>query len=160
MAFVVEHFCELPPKDLVIFEHAGQGKLACGDELDIHIRMAGPARVRVVHLDACSLTLATLEGHPEAGRITFGAYRHESGGVIFHIRSRARASTARNYLGFLFGGDPMQTSAWTDFVNHVALSCGAGVQGEIHGDTRHLEVSSIRSEDEQIDRPTFTARAD
>ena len=57
-----------------------------------------------------------LTGHPEAGRITFGAYRTVDGDVVFHIRSRACSSSLFNYLGFLVGGDPMQTATWTDFV--------------------------------------------
>ncbi len=161
MGIVARQFSELPPPELVVFERCGgPGTLELGDELDITIRMAGAARVRVVHQDVCSLTLATLIGHPEAGRITFGAYRAEDDRVIFHIRSRARASSQGNYLGFLFGGDPMQTSTWTDFVNNVALTCGAGVTSDVRAETRTLEDHEVLPGDEAMDCPTFTARAD
>lgn len=161
MGIVARQFSELPPPELVVFERCGgPGTLEPGDELDITIRMAGAARVRVVHKDACSITLATLIGHPEAGRITFGAYRRDDGQVIFHIRSRARASSPGNYLGFLFGGDPMQTSTWTDFVNSVALTCGTGVADEVRAETRTLEDHEVQPGDEAMDCPTFAARAD
>jgi hypothetical protein len=161
MTFVRDHFVELPPPSLVVFERCdGDGTLEPGDELDIRILLAGAARVRVVHLDACSVTLATMAGHPEAGRITFGAYRSDDGRVIFHIRSRARASTAANYVGFLFGGDPMQTSTWTDFVTNVALTRGVGVAGCVHADTIVIDPDAVEPGDEAMDAPTFIARAD
>ncbi len=158
---VARRFPQLSPSELVVFERCdGDGTLELGDELDITIRLAGAARVRVVHKDACSITLATLVGHPEAGRITFGAYRRPEGDVIFHIRSRARASSAVNYVAFLFGGDPMQTSTWTDFVGSVARSCGDGVVSHVQADTRELEPSELDPRDDTMDSPTFIARAD
>jgi hypothetical protein len=160
METVRRRFVELPPRDIVVFERDGDGELEVGDELDIRIRLAGDARVRVVHQDTCSTTFATLVGHPEAGRITFGAYRNDEGRVIFHIRSRARASTPMNYLGFLFGGDPMQTATWTDLVNSVALTCGNAVAGIVHSETRLIDATDLEPADETLDAPTFIARGD
>lgn len=165
LALVATRFPELPPADVVVFERdadgsPGDGALEIGDELNIQIRLAGPARVRVVHKSPCSITLATLEGHPEAGRITFGAYRNDAGDVVFHIRSRARSSSLFNYLGFLVGGDPMQTSTWTDFVNNVAVSCGERVRGEVRADTRVLSDDELEPGDQTMDGPTFIARGD
>ena len=162
ISLVADRFAEFPPVDTVRFRRSGQDetRLDVGDEFDIHIRMAGTCGVRVVHKDACSLTLGTLEGHPEAGRITFGAYRNDRGDVIFHIRSRARSRSLSHYLGFLTGGDPMQTTTWTDFVNTVALTCGSGVLGFIYADTRRFPPEACTAEDDAMDRPTFVAQAD
>jgi hypothetical protein len=158
---VAARFEEFPPADVVHFARGEETqKLAVGDELNIQIKLAGEARVRVVDRQACSLTLATLAGHPEAGRITFGAYRNDAGDVVFHIRSRARSSSLANYLGFLVGGDPMQTSTWTDFVNSVALTCGQAVRGEIHAESRIVPDEELQPADESMDSPTFIARAD
>ncbi len=152
-------FAEFPPEELVKFRRADgdtERSLEVGDELDITIRMAGECKVRVVARDAQSFTLATLPGHREAGRITFGAYRNDRNDVIFHIRSRARSSNQSNYLGFLAAGDPMQTCTWSDFVAAVALTFGAGVVGRVVLETEVL------SEDEtdpasQVE-PTFVAQ--
>jgi hypothetical protein len=114
----------------------------------------------VVHTCPCSITLATLEGHPEAGRITFGAYRDAHGRVVFHIRSRARSSSLFSYLGFLLGGNPMQTATWTDFVNNVATTCGNGVVGPVHATTRVLAPDEREPGDETMDCPTFVAEGD
>lgn len=158
IALVAETFEEFPPAALVQFARTCEPgrSLRVGDELDIDIRMAGKCAVRVVHADACSLTLATLEGHPEAGRITFGAYRHEGGDVVFHIRSRARSSNRAKYLGFLMMGEAMQTNTWLDFINAVANRVGKGVRGEIHARTAEIDDEPP----EAAAQPTFSARGD
>ncbi len=152
-----QRFCEFPPADLVSFERAAhsQQPLRVGDELEIVIRMAGKCRVRVTCCDEHSVTFSTLHGHPEAGRITFGSYRHESGAVIFHIRSRSRSGSAKFATGFLTIGEAMQTNTWVDFVRTVASTYGAGVLGEVHADT--VEVEPI-DDDRDDTRPTFSAR--
>lgn len=161
MDVVSRHFEDLAPPSLVRFRRTVPGEagrpLALGDEVEVEIRMAGRCGVRVVHMDDNSLTLATLTGHPEAGRITFGAYRHQRGDVIFHIRSRARAASQMKLAGFLFAGDPMQTNTWVGFVNRVAASVGEGVHGVIH-----VEKRSIPEErgDRSVDAPTFIAEGD
>jgi len=129
MALVRRHFSSLAPEELAAFRcpHAGR-ELCVGDEIDIHIRAAGECRVRVTHADAQSLTLGTLEGHPEAGRITFGAYRDESGELIFHIRSRARSDSLLRLLGFVMAGEAMQTNTWTDFISRVAVLAGGSAR--------------------------------
>jgi len=159
-ALVAERFPEFAPEDLVEFRRAaGETRpLAPGDVLDVRIRMAGWHRVVVVHRGPTSLTLMTLEGHPEAGRITFGAYRNDDGDVVFHIRSRARCASRRKYLGFLLGGNPMQTGTWAGFVSRVALAAGSGVAGAIHAMTHTAEEED---EDRGFSRaPTFIARSD
>jgi hypothetical protein len=154
---LAERFCELATDGLVRFcrtDHS-QRPLEVGDELMVRIRFAGTFGVRVIARDACSLTLATLEGHPEAGRITFGAYRHDSGGVIFHIRSRARSSTLTQRAGFLTLGESMQTNAWTDLVESVARWTGSGVVDLIYEETREVD-----DDDDDDDGPTFVTEAD
>lgn len=151
-----ERFAELAPPGLVRFAPSdGVARpLEVGDELDVRVRFAGTFGVRVVHADDHSLTLGTLRGHPESGRITFGAYRHESGGVIFHIRSRARASSTSRLAEWLAVGEPMQTSTWCDFVARVASLTGRGV-----ADFVYEETSECPDEVDE-ERPTFRAVGD
>jgi hypothetical protein len=151
-----EHFCEFPPAALVRFD-ASAG-FAIGAQLDIDILPAQRCAVRVIHADAQSFTLGTLEGHPEAGRITFGAYRNPNGQVIFHIRSRARSSSAPNRLGFLAIGDAMQTNTWTDFITNVAATVGSPIRDVIHAETQNVEP--VAEDDEPLNSPTFLAVGD
>lgn len=157
---VASRFPEFAPEELVVFEpeHERDRPLEPGDELRVNIRGAGTFRVRIIHRDRQSLTLATLPGHPEAGRITFGAYRNERGDVIFHIRSRARSGSRVKYLGFRTGGEAMQTNTWTDFVNAVALTVGEGIIGFLHAETTLMREAHESADD--IRGPTFLARGD
>jgi hypothetical protein len=151
-----EHFLDFPPEPLVVFRRTGEGPLDVGDELEVKIRLKGTTAVRVVHVGANSLTLATAEGHPEAGRITFGAYRSDRGDVIFHIRSRARSSSSTNYAGFLAAGEAMQTKTWTDFIDHLAHSVADGIVGAIYVETSEVEDAAH----DDADAPTFIAEGD
>lgn len=153
VSLVARRFAEFAPPSLVRFHrHGGDEELEVGEELTVNIVGAGACGVRVIHRDEGSLTIGTLKGHPEAGRITFGAYRHRSGEVLFHIRSRARSDSRFGRLGFLFAGDPMQTGTWADFVNNVAATAGAGVDGMIHVEKRHV---TDEPGDEAMNGPTF-----
>ncbi len=157
---VASRFWDFAPEHLVVFRRADgtEEPLEVGDEMTVRIRMAGTFRVRVVHKDRNSLTVATLVGHPEAGRITFGAYRNEYGDVVFHIRSLARSGSAPFYLGFLALGEAMQTETWADFVNRVALTVGDGVLAYVHADRRELPARAAEADDPRS--PTFLARGD
>ena len=112
----------------------------------------------MVHEDPNSLTFATLAGHPEAGRITFGAYRNAAGDVIFHIRSRARSSSDSTRLGFLAIGEAMQTNTWTDFINNTVASVGGRVRDAIRAETKEVEQEA--EDNEPLGSPTFRAVGD
>ncbi|MFP2960029.1 DUF1990 family protein [Myxococcus sp. 1LA] len=162
MRWVAVRFAEFAPTELCVFEHRHKHRegqpLEVGDELTVKIQGAGTFAVRVIHQEAQSFTLGTLHGHPEAGRITFGAYRNERGDVIFHIRSRARSGSTFHYLGFVTAGDAMQTNTWTEFVLRAALTAGAGVLGVIHADTTELEDEPPGGD--TVHGPTFVARGE
>jgi hypothetical protein len=124
--------------------------LEVGHELDIRIALVGRCRVRVIHFDERSLTLRTLTGHPEAGRISFGAGRDEQGRLTFQIRSRARASGMLQYLGFLLLGKQMQGRCWIRYIQRVTKACGGHIEGRIR-------VSTRRVPEEPTDRPGYSA---
>lgn len=154
-ALTRRRFADFAPKPFVTFRRSTDARpLEVGDELEVDIQAAGTATVRVIHVNTNSLTLGTVEGHPESGRITFGAYPNERDDVIFHIRSRARSSSTSHYLGFVAAGEPMQTNTWTDFIDRLAHTVGDGVIGAIQTETR-----KITEEDDNADQmaPTFIA---
>ena len=156
IAYVREHFCELPPPSIVQF--IAESGIAKGAELDIRIAPGQQCFVRVIDEGPQSFTLGTLAGHPEAGRITFGSYRNSKGDVIFHIRSRARSSSLLNLIGFVAIGDAMQTNTWTDFITNTAAAVGARIQDVIHADTRVAEPGP--DDEGPLESPTFLAVGD
>lgn len=147
-------FADFAPGELVVFRRCGDPTepLRVGDLLDVDIRLAGSCQVQVLRRDPNSLTLGTLAGHPEAGRITFGAYRNAKGDIVFHIRSRARSSSNRCLVGYLAAGEAMQTNTWTDFINNLAATAGQGVVGVIRAETSELDAL-----DDDPTAPTFVA---
>jgi hypothetical protein len=157
MAFVRQHFASFPPEQLAKFGRPREdgAPLELGDELQIRLPGAGTVGVRVIHLAGSSFTVATLEGHPIAGRITFGAYRNEREDVVFHIRSRARNASTLQYLGHLVAGEPMQSTTWTDFLDRLAHMAGDGVIGAIHEETS--EVPEEVERQDSLFSPTFVA---
>ena len=159
MAILRHRFSELAPAQLAAFSRMdGTARpLELGDEMHVAIRGAGTFGVRIVHSDRQSFTIGTLRGHPEAGRVTFGAYRNPRGDVVFHIRSRARASSRMRYAGFLAGGEPMQTSTWCELINRTAAAVGEGVIGFIQAQTSTVDEDA---EDRYATGPTFKATGD
>src|SRR5690606_10192091 len=98
-------------------------------------------------------------GHPEAGRITFGAYRNVEQRVVFHIRSRARASSNIRLAAYVAIGEAMQTSTWTDVISRVAAALGSTIAGASteQGEEVELEEADTWS---GLHQPTFLARGD
>ena len=156
---VRKQFLDFPPEKLVVFRRleGGHQRLEVGDELEVALHMKAPVKVRVIHLNDNSITLGTAEGHPEAGRITFGSYRNAHEDVLFHIRSRARSASLVDYAGFLVTGDPMQTNTWTGYIDSLAHLVGDGVKGPIHVEEQKVDQED---DDRTMDAPTFTARGD
>ena len=135
-----ERFVDFAPPETAAFHHPdGEGApLKVGDELAIRIGGFMPCRVRVVHVDEHCLTLRTLAGHPEAGRISFKAGRDDRQRLTFQIRSRARSGGLVHYLGFLLIGRTMQARCWVRFIGRVAEISGGRLAGPIRVKTARV----------------------
>jgi hypothetical protein len=147
-------FVEFAPPETAAFRcNAQTGQpLKPGDEMEIRITLLGRCDVRVVHEDACSLTLRTLKGHPEAGRITFAAYR-EGDRLMFRIRSRTRQASLFHYLGYLVMGKQLQSRCWIKFIWRLAEILGGTVDGSVHVKTQ--TVKDRPADWGAADTPTF-----
>jgi len=155
---LLSRFTEFAPPDLLRFERRSEaaGSLETGETLEVVIRALGTFSVRVVHQDQLSVTLVTETGHPEAGRITFGAYPNGDGEAVLHIRSRARAGSPYFALVFPAAAQPMQTTTWTGFLDRWAAVAGGRIRDVIHEETR--EVSEEPGDRRMHDIfPTFRA---
>lgn len=161
---VLKDFPEFSPSHLADFAtdntttrtEATTKPLELGDEMDIQIKLTGLSQVRIVHIDERSMTMRTLKGHPEAGRITFGAYYDAEDHLIFRIRSRARASSSFKYVGYELFGKGMQTEVWITFIQRVAEACGGTIAGEVQ--VSESEVSATVADTGELDTPTFVAK--
>jgi len=128
------------------------GLLEVGHTMRVHVRGIGNAGVVVSHVDGCSFTLRTLRGHPEAGRITFGASRDAAGRLVCRIRSRARIDTLHRYIGYRLLGKRAQTNAWMAFLRRTATACGGKVLGDVLVSTD--EVTDSPADRGHVEAPT------
>ena len=118
-----------------------RGDLRVGDEY--RVRLPGPwnGPVRVVERDERSFRLATLDGHMEAGEITFSA-EPADGGMVFQIESWARSGDP--VFAVLYDRIPInrqiQQHMWVQFLERVAQISGGRIRPPI-------EVHALRSDD-------------
>ncbi|MDW7709946.1 MAG: STAS domain-containing protein [Deferrisomatales bacterium] len=99
----------------------------------IHLRMPGgvplDTGVRVLHADAASFTLATLEGHLQAGWITFGAY--DTGDcTAAQVQSLGRTGDPLYELGFRLFGHAQQEHFWGATLAALGSRLGVAVRVE------------------------------
>jgi hypothetical protein len=110
--------------------------------------MPGPwdGPVRVVHRDATSFRLATLQGHLEAGQIEFRA-QPDDDTLRFEIESWARAGDrlADVMYNKLRLAKEIQLNMWTHFCIRAAALAGGRPQGGITIRTRWVPWESKRS---------------
>lgn len=156
MEMLRARFWEFSPAELAAFRRtdAGNKPLVLGDEMTVSIRGTGSFGVRIIDVAVQSFTIATLRGHPEAGRVTFGAYCNSHNDVVLHIRSRARSSSRLRLLGFLVAGEPMQTSVWCELINRLAADVGDGVIGALTASKKSVQENET---DRDGTCPTFIA---
>jgi hypothetical protein len=143
MEMVLADFPHFSPPALAPFSRCGDTSvpLRAGDEMEVDIRGTGWHRVRVALVQPRTLTLRTIAGHPEAGRVSFGADYDELGRLVFRIRSRARISSRPAYIGYLLFGRVEQTQIWVAFIHSVARAVGGRVRDEVACFTRRAEGS-------------------
>lgn len=115
-----------------------------GDEYDITILGPWNGGVRVAEVTPTSFTFVTLEGHPEAGQITFAVTPHltRPGAIVFEINSWARSRDMLVSLGYKEGkiGKEVQKNAWVTFCERVVEASGGTRFGEVEVSTEERDV--------------------
>jgi hypothetical protein len=115
-----------------------------GDEYAITILGPWNGDVRVAEVTPTSFTFLTLEGHPEAGQITFAVTGHASrpGAICFEINSWARSRDMLVSLSYREGkiGKEVQKNAWVTFCERVAEASGGTQYGEVEVTTEERDV--------------------
>ncbi len=154
-----QHMTELAPSALAHFEKSAgtDDVLRVGDEYEI--TMLGPwnGKVRVIESAVDHFTLVTLDGHPEAGQITFRVVT-EDGTVDeqrVQIESWARARDAVVHAAYatLGVGKQIQTEVWITFLQRLSTLAGMSSTPEVRMTTEELD-------DDTLPRPASTPPAD
>lgn len=138
-----ENFVSLSPARLARFNRPSQatGGLQLDEGLEVAIIGNPLTAVRVCAIEERRLTLRTLRGHIEAGRITFGADCDPAGRLVLRIRSRARIHDPLRLLAYLLLGKRVQYRIWETFLERWAASAGGRRIGSILGETDCVQES-------------------
>lgn len=126
-----EHLSDLWPEENRL--HLPPPGVAPGAVGTIHLRMPGgvplTTGVRVLHAGDDSFTLVTLEGHLQAGWITFGAYE-EGGCTVAQVQSVGRTGDPLYELGFRLFGHAEQQHFWGKTLEALGSRLGVAVRVE------------------------------
>jgi len=145
---VADRLNQVSPEMAVFRKTRGtEGGMREGEEFVV--RMPGPwdGPVRVVHRDATSFRLATLDGHLEAGQIEFRAFR-AGDGLRFQIESWARAGDRLSDLMYnkLRLAKEIQLNMWTHFCIRAATLADGRLQSGVTIRTRWVDWSKERED--------------
>ncbi len=120
--------------------------LGVGDEFVV--RMPGPwdGPVRVIAQTPRAFTLATLDGHLEAGQIEFRVTEDDDRRLCFTIESRARSADRLSDLLYHHVGmaKEVQLHMWISFLEGVVKLSGGAIDGGIDIDTKRVDDLSAR----------------
>ena len=123
-------------------------RMAVGDEYQITIFGPWNGNVSVVEVTPTSFTLVTLEGHPEAGQITFALTRPVAAAdtIRFEINSWARSRDFLVSLGYEQAriGKEIQKNVWVTFCENVVAASGGVARGQVE------VVTEERAEDGEV----------
>jgi len=131
------HLTELTPAALAEFEKSSgsDNVFGVGDEYDI--TMLGPwnGAVRVSEVTRDSFTLVTLDGHPEAGHITFSVEDDATSQGLIQVRieswARSRDGLVAAAYDTLKIGKQVQTEVWITFLQRLAELAGVSTRPEV-----------------------------
>ncbi len=135
------------PKALGSFEklRGEEGELREGDEFTVRIPGPWDGPVRAVDVGETSFTLATLDGHLEAGRIRFSARDLAPGRLEIRIEAWARGGDRVSNL--LFDRVPVnkevQLHMWTSVLERLMEISGGRRDGRLDITTRRVAESEL-----------------
>lgn len=150
LRFFREHISEIMPIEFEA-EPNVPNRAHPGETLTGAIPGRGNFQVRVEEASDTSVTLATLEGHPLAGTVTFSAEEID-GAMRFLIEVQARPSNIFDWLALRLGGHAMQNQNWKEVVARVADLSGGTMVGGIQHESEALGDEEAKTVERDAER--------
>ena len=132
-----DHLCEIMPIDFAA-EPGVPTRSAAGTTLTGAIPGRGNIQVRVEEQTPEAITLASIQGHPLAGLVTFRA-KDAGSSIRFEVEVHARAANIVDWLALNIGGTSMQKQNWVNVVNRVVELSGGEAPAGVQHSTEDLQ---------------------
>lgn len=136
---------------IAFMDGGGRKRLEQDDTIGVRLPYRGEIQVRVEEANERCVTLATLEGHPLAGVVRFGADIRD-GGVRFMVEVFARPANLVDLLLMKAGGDAVQRSTWEEAVRRVVERSGGNAVDGVRHDTIALDEDEARGVEDAVAR--------
>lgn len=132
------------PSEFASFDkvHGPEGRMERNDEYVVRMPAPWDGPVRVIDVTARSFSFVTLQGHLEAGQISFAADSRD-GMLEFTIESWARNGDKLSKLLYtqLRMAKEVQLHMWTSTLERVAELSGGKMTGGVRISTRRVNVT-------------------
>jgi uncharacterized protein YbjT (DUF2867 family) len=133
-----EAFAEVVPFEAAA-EPGAPTRIADHDTLTLELPVRGHVQVRVEKIEAQSMTLATLEGHPLAGIVRFSTRDTAPGSVRFAVDVIERAASRLDQLSMAVIGNAAQKRTWTATAENVCELAGGRAEAGVVEETWSLD---------------------
>lgn len=149
MTIFRERITEVMPIEFAA-EPGAPRRVELGLTLTAHMPLRGNIQVRVVDLTPDHVVLATVEGHPLAGIVEFGA--EERGSALrFLIEIHARAATMLDFVALHTVGKPAQAANWRAVVQKMIDFSGGSSDG-VHDESEKLDDARAAEVERRVRR--------
>jgi uncharacterized protein YbjT (DUF2867 family) len=123
-----------------------------GQTVTMALPMRGTVQVRVAQLEAQTLTLQTVEGHPLAGAVRF-AFTPRDGdarALRFEIEVLDRAASAFDWLAMAALGSRLQRATWREIVETLVEESGGAAPAGVQESDETLEGDEAEREERRL----------
>ena len=158
MAEIRKQCTELMPIEFDAEPGASQ-EVVKGASLTASLPLRGNIQIRVEEVTPCSVTFATLRGHPLAGVVRFSTRETSSGALEFEVTLFARAATMLDWVAMKGGGQVAQNWTWRTLVERVVEISG-GSTDEVQEELGQVPEDEVERVEEWIREMVTTRKHD
>jgi uncharacterized protein YbjT (DUF2867 family) len=144
----LDHFADIAPFDAAA-EPGAPTNLEPDATLTLELPARGHVQVRVVGLEDCTATLATLDGHPLAGIVRFTFAELDGDVIRFTIDVVERPASRFDQLSMALVGSAAQKRTWRQTAENVAERSG-GTADDVHEESWSLDDDEAEPLEEWI----------
>ncbi len=130
-----------------------------GTSLTAALPLRGNIQIRVEEVTPCSVTFATLRGHPLAGVVRFSSRETSRGSLEFEVTIFARAATMLDWVAMKGGGQVAQNWTWRTVVERVVEISG-GSSEEVQEELGVVPEGEVERVEEWIREMVATRKHD